>query len=58
MNIMVIGCTKVGIAMASDLCKNGHEVSVIDADGKSFCDLPAFFKGITVEGTIRKTLKL
>ena len=55
---MVIGCTKVGIALASDLCKNGHEVSVIDADGKSFCDLPAFFKGITVEGTIRKTLKL
>lgn len=50
MNIMVIGCSEVGLGLAADLCRNGHEVSVIDQDGKRFCDLPAFFKGVTVEG--------
>lgn len=51
MNVMIIGCTKVGITLASDLLRNGHEVSIIDEDGKRFCDLPTFFKGVTVEGT-------
>lgn len=50
MNIIVVGCTAVGITLASELCKNGFEVAVIDRDAKLFCDLPSFFRGVTVAG--------
>lgn len=50
MNIMIIGCTKVGVSLASELSRTGYEVAVVDRNAKSFCNLPAFFKGITVQG--------
>ena len=50
MNVIVLGCTQVGISLATDLVKTGHDVAVIDSDSKKFCDLPAFLKGLTVEG--------
>lgn len=50
MNVIIVGCTAVGITLATDLCKNGYEVAVIDRDQKLFCDLPSFFKGVTVTG--------
>ncbi len=50
MNIIIVGCTTLGISLASELCKNGYEVAVIDRDASLFCDLPAFFKGVTVTG--------
>ena len=50
MNVVIVGCTAVGITLATDLCKNGYEVAVIDSDQKLFCDLPSFFKGVTVTG--------
>lgn len=50
MNVIVVGCTAVGISLASELCKNGFEVAVIDRDQKLFCDLPSFFRGVTVTG--------
>ncbi len=50
MNTIIVGCTKVGIILAADLCRMGHEVAIIDRDEKRFCDLPAFFRGITVDG--------
>lgn len=50
MNVIVVGCTAVGVSLASELCKNGFEVAIIDRDQKLFCDLPSFFKGVTVTG--------
>ncbi len=50
MNIIIVGCTQVGVSLATDLCKSGHDVAVIDRNTESFSDLPAFFKGLTVEG--------
>lgn len=50
MNTIIVGCTKVGVILASDLCRAGHDVAVIDRNGKSFFELPSFFRGLTVEG--------
>lgn len=50
MNVIIVGCTQVGVSLAADLCKMGHDVAVIDRDADNFSDLPAFFKGLTVEG--------
>ena len=30
MNIIVVGCGKVGSTLAGQLCKEGHDISVID----------------------------
>ncbi len=50
MNVIIVGCTQVGVSLAADLCKSGHDVAVIDRNAENFSDLPAFFKGLTVEG--------
>ena len=50
MNTIIVGCTKVGIILASELCRTGHYVAVVDRNAKRFCELPSFFHGVTVEG--------
>lgn len=50
MNTIIVGCTRVGVILASELYRSGHYVAVIDRNGKTFCELPAFFRGVTVEG--------
>ena len=50
MNVIIVGCTQVGVSLATDLCKSGHDVAVVDRNAQNFSDLPAFFKGLTVEG--------
>ncbi len=50
MNVVIVGCTTLGLSLATELCKNGYEVSFIDRDQKLFCDLPSFFNGVTVTG--------
>lgn len=50
MNIVIVGCSSLGVTLASELCKNGFEVAVIDRDANHFCDLPSFFNGVTVTG--------
>ena len=50
MNVIIVGCTPVAVILADDLCRSGHEVAVIDADERSFSDLPQYFKGLTVAG--------
>lgn len=39
MNILVVGCGKVGIRLAESLCRDGHDVSLLDEDASSFDDL-------------------
>lgn len=50
MNILIIGCGKVGSTLASTLSRIGHDVSVIDNKSTSFELLAEDFNGITVTG--------
>jgi trk system potassium uptake protein TrkA len=50
MNVIVMGCGRVGSDLALELCKAGHQVAVVDSDEKAFQHLPPDFKGKMVEG--------
>lgn len=50
MDIIVIGCGRLGSVLATRLDKNGHKVSVINSDPASFNNLPPDFNGRTHEG--------
>ena len=50
MNILVIGCGKVGSQLASMLSEEGHDVSFIDRDAKNFEMLDDNFSGMTTVG--------
>ncbi len=50
MNILVIGCGKVGSRLASQLAKEGHDISVIDKSENSFELLDDDFVGFKTAG--------
>ena len=50
MNILIVGCGRVGAALAYSLFLKNHEVSVIDGIAAAFNNLPAGFTGRTHEG--------
>ena len=50
MNILIIGCGKVGSSLANALDKRGHVVAVVDSHGENFDRLDEGFTGYTVEG--------
>lgn len=50
MNILIIGCGKVGAGLANSLYKKGHDVSVIDINVESFSKLDNEFSGYALEG--------
>ncbi len=50
MNILVIGCGKLGSRLANTLCHHGHDVSIVDRDEDSFSQLDDDFDGMTVVG--------
>lgn len=50
MNILVIGCGKVGCNLAEVLAKQGHDVSVVDKNNENFELLPNDFNGFTTAG--------
>ena len=45
MNILVVGCSKVGARLALDLSRHGHDVFVVDRDEMALEALPENFKG-------------
>lgn len=51
MNVVVMGCGRVGARVASMLDLNGHRVTIIDLQASSFRRLPEEFHGDTVIGT-------
>lgn len=51
MNVVIMGCGRVGARVAATLFNNGHEVSVIDTDSRAFQRLPVDFRGDTIIGT-------
>lgn len=50
MNVLVIGCGKVGSRLATMLSEEGHDVSVVDSDVENFEMLDESFSGMTTVG--------
>ena len=50
MNILVIGCGKVGARLASTLSEEGHDVSIVDRNEKNFEMLSDDYSGMTTVG--------
>ena len=50
MNLIVVGCGRVGAELAYRLFKSGHQVVVVDSDRAAFNRLPPDFRGRTLEG--------
>jgi len=50
MNIIVVGCGRVGSELAYRLYQSGHRVTVIDIAASAFANLPHDFRGRTLEG--------
>ena len=50
MNILVIGCGKLGSRLANILNRQGHDVSIVDKDESKFEQLDDDFDGMTVVG--------
>lgn len=50
MNILVIGCGKLGVRLSDLFCHNGHAVSVVDKDPEAFNALSDDFDGMTIVG--------
>jgi trk system potassium uptake protein TrkA len=50
MKIVVMGCGRVGAALAGELSAEGNEVMVLDVDPSAFRFLPEDFRGTTFVG--------
>lgn len=50
MNVIIIGCGKVGSKLAEVLSTDGNDVVIVDNDRRAFGMLPPDFNGITVAG--------
>jgi trk system potassium uptake protein TrkA len=50
MNIIVVGCGRVGSQLATMLSVEGHNVVVIDRDESAFRRLGGTFNGVTIRG--------
>jgi trk system potassium uptake protein TrkA len=50
MNVLIVGCGRVGATLAGILNDEGHEVTVVDTEKGSFAHLPSGFKGVTYLG--------
>lgn len=50
MNVIVVGCGRVGSQLATMLSVEGHNVVVIDKDADAFRRLGTTFNGVTIKG--------
>jgi len=50
MNVVIMGCGRVGAQLAALLDANGHSVAVLDTDAYSFRRLPPDFHGTALIG--------
>ena len=50
MNVIIVGCGRVGAELAYRLYLQEHQVAIIDASAAAFENLPADFRGRIVEG--------
>jgi len=52
MKVIIVGCGRVGSALASQMSKRDDQVIVIDAVASAFENLPLDFHGRTIEGDV------
>jgi trk system potassium uptake protein TrkA len=52
MNILVVGCGRLGAELADRLFRQGHHVTVVDQTSTAFANLPGDFRGRLVEGEV------
>jgi trk system potassium uptake protein TrkA len=52
MDYIVVGCGRVGSQLAYRLFSRGHQVTVVDQVDTAFGNLPADFRGRTLEGEV------
>jgi trk system potassium uptake protein len=52
MNIIVVGCGRVGSELAYRLFQRGHQIAVVDSVSAAFRNLPPDFRGRMVEGDV------
>lgn len=59
MNVVIMGCGRVGAQLATLLDADGHKVTILDVDAHSFRRLPPSFGGTALvgDGTDEETLK-
>jgi len=50
MQVVIIGCGKVGAKFAQVLAEEGNEIVIISNDSKAFRNLPGDFDGVTITG--------
>ncbi len=50
MNVVIMGCGRVGARLAGLLDTDGHRVTVLDVDSFSFRRLPAGYRGVALVG--------
>ena len=50
MNVLVVGCGRLGTRLAGLLDEHGHDVAVVDSNPDAFRNLNEEFSGITVTG--------
>jgi trk system potassium uptake protein TrkA len=50
MKIIIVGCGRVGVALAQSMSNAGHEVAVVDVKPSAFDRLGTSFKGRLVQG--------
>ncbi len=51
MNVVIMGCGRVGSALAARLDREGHDVTVLDLDETAFRRLPSLFGGQKLVGS-------
>ncbi len=50
MNVVIVGCGRIGSALADQMYRRGHAVAVIDQSAQAFQNLPIDFRGRMIEG--------
>lgn len=50
MRVLIMGCGRVGAALATTLDREGHDVTILDLDMKQFRRLPSDFRGVSMLG--------
>ena len=50
MHVVVVGCGRVGVGLATAIEEHGHTVAVLDRQPSAFARLPEGFGGRTVVG--------
>lgn len=50
MRVIIIGCGRLGSALAGELSQKGHQVTIIDQNEAAFDHLPIDFRGQLIKG--------